>query len=396
MRTNSIKTHSSIDVACRGFATAKRPPSAPALLACLAGLGLCRHAEAAFVGTNGLDPMALERDKVAVAVVTVSRVHVDARRRKQGRMLYRHVDLKLVRHIHGPKPTQAMLSKVPYATQVNSAWPMLRGKLRGAHFLMGWAHGSPSGLGRTVSFGRIMSLPARLSGPSDPRIKALERFLKIQSVVPHKKRRAVFERTFRSSTSTILTLLTDSALNWKNKRRTKSLRRYLGLLRSVRPKPRDPIAGVKLLAEISKFPEVHSRKAYSRWAARTKMRKPPSFSDLRKRLHKKLRRVAASQASAVSLRRNALMLLAKPPSTVARPKDAGNRVALAALTSRLKDPQAGVRRTAITSLLKVAKRLRKISPKEANAIYRRVVQARRAEPSPSERAIISSRIHKIW
>ena len=83
----------------------------------------------------------------------VAAEQVDQERKRQGYVLHRHLDLKILRHLYGPKPGAAGLAHVPYTPWVNSAWPHVRGSLVGRPFLMAWRHGQPCSLGSTVSFG---------------------------------------------------------------------------------------------------------------------------------------------------------------------------------------------------------------------------------------------------
>jgi hypothetical protein len=367
--------------------------------------GLSGPAQGAFVATDGRDPQAVRRAKLSVAVVKVVRVQVNRRRKQKRYLLYRHVDLQIVKPLYGRPVTAAQLQHIPYATQMNSAWPLMSGKskLLGSHFIMGWAHGRPCGLGRTVSFGRVATLPIRVSGPNDPRVSAIAGFLALGALSANARQRA-WRRAFGNTKRPILARLADTALNRIQKKRKHSFARYQGLLRLLKPQPIDPLVGLALINAVAKFPAIASKAEFSRWVRRNpRIRSPrtrpfrvPAFDPWRKKLQRKLARIAASRKTEVNLRRTALALLAKPPSVVARRKDRRTRAALAMIQARLKDPKKEIRRAAVSALLRAGKRLRKVAPKQAAALYRRVLKVRDAEPAPAERAILNARIQSIW
>jgi hypothetical protein len=201
-----------------------------------------------------------------------------------------------------------------------------------------------------------------------------------------------------------LARLADTALNRIQKKRKHSFARYQGLLRLLKPQPIDPLVGLALINAVAKFPAIASKAEFSRWVRRNpRIRSPrtrpfrvPAFDPWRKKLQRKLARIAASRKTEVNLRRTALALLAKPPSVVARRKDRRTRAALAMIQARLKDPKKEIRRAAVSALLRAGKRLRKVAPKQAAALYRRVLKVRDAEPAPAERAILNARIQSIW
>lgn len=347
-------------------------------------------ARAAFVGTDGTDPDALRRRRVAVAVVEVVAEHVDAARKQRGFVLYRHVDLKILHHVYGPRPGPAGLAKVPYTPWVNSAWPVVRGSLVGRRFLMGWVHGQACGLGLTVSFGPRLQLPILVSGPKDPWVAAVAAFLALPRGVAPGQDRAMLERAFGQAAHPRLALIADQGLGRLDPSHRQSPRRFLGLLALL-----DPYASVEdrlgwtILADLRKLPAPKTEAAYRRWWAGVGGPPPGlGYDAFRARVATRLAAIAVDPKAEKELRRNALMALARPAIYVATRRDAVNAAAEAAILRATRDPQVEVRRSALVALLDVARALSPVIPSQGRRLRQAVRDGLRRERDPAERAIL--------
>lgn len=347
-------------------------------------------ANAAFVGTNGTDPEQVRLHRVAVAVVEVTAEQVDQERKRQGYVLHRHLDLKILRHLYGPKPGAAGLAHVPYTPWVNSAWPHVRGSLVGRRFLMAWRHGQPCGLGSTVSFGSRIQLPLLVSGPQDPWVAAVATFLALPRAATQVQDRALLETAFQQTAHPRLSILADAALLRVEPGHRQAPRRILRLLSLVDPSPKaDELLGVILLADLQKIPGPKSPEEYARlWGGQANVPRKLGFDAYRLRLARLLAALGVDTSAEKELRRVALMSLSQAPIHLAPLRDQVNAKALEAVLLATRDGVVEVRRSALVALLAIARSLHTVIPSEA----RRTLLAVRAgvlrEQDPNERVIL--------
>ena len=232
-----------------------------ATLAVLAGAS-ATPVHAAFVVTDATDPAKLRRG-VSVGLVRISKVHVDPDRKRRSFNLYRWVDLKLVRMLYGRRPPADGLRRVPYAPRINSAWPVIKGTLKGRWFVMAWRGRHACGLGSTVAFDSQVHLPWQVSGPKDPWVEAIRRALRAIDQPNLAAQIRALERVFVQRSRPRLAYLADAALSRIRSDHARSPRRLLWLLRMVASRP-PPIPRLQwpLLRTLSRFPLWSSRAAY--------------------------------------------------------------------------------------------------------------------------------------
>ncbi len=369
-----------------------------ALTISVVGLSMPTTSHAAFVALDGLDRKKMSRHRVSVALVQVTRVRMDPHRKLRGYLLHRWVTLKVVKRLFGPAVPATGLRNIAYSPMVNSAWPLLKGKLQGRYFIMAWIKGRPCGLGSTVAFGPRFQLPLTATGPSDPRVAAMKRILRVVSIAGDSKRLAALRRTFGRGPA-FLARLADAALVRLDKNHKHSLARYLRLLRLVKlSRNADPQLGWPILHDLSRFPSIRTASAYGLWKRRSPAGTPialPAFPAFRKLLQHRLTLIAQTRRADVNLRRLALLALVAPPSFLGKRADPMDPHAIGSVRKQLRDPHVEVRRSAIRALLTVARKTRHLQPKRAKGLITEVRAARRRERNAAERRLIARMLRKL-
>lgn len=102
--------------------------------------------------------------------------------------------------------------------------------------------------------------------------------------------------------------------------------------------------------------------------------------------------IAADTRTHAETRRNALLALARPPCVVRPGNTSADHRAVAAIRARLRDGEVTVRRTAVTSLIRVAAQLRATDGRRARRWVREVKRAILRERDPRERAVLRRRL----
>jgi hypothetical protein len=357
-------------------------------------------ARAAFVVVDGLNRGRVIRANLSVAVVRVARVHVNHTRKRQGYVQYRHLDLTLVKHLYGPRPRPATLKGLPYQARYNSAWPMLGKGPVGTLILMAWVHGHPCGVGLGVRFGPRIELPMVVSSVKDPKVKAVITFLHLNGdrVPARRKKRLV--RAFEKGKNRYLALIADQALKKLDSKHGNSYGRYLRLLALIDPRPgADPMLGWPILKTLVSFQAVRTLAGLMKWVrggrGRTYRQRALFVQGFRYLVQKRLLGLATKTTAEINLRRWAVMSLASAPSFIGT-LDAVDRRAVKLIRQRLQDPRVEMRRTAISSMLTIAAKMRKKNSRFAKTLVAAVRAAQRRERSGAERAIIQRRIDAIW
>jgi hypothetical protein len=362
----------------------------------MVGPTMLTDAQAAFVSLNGLDRKMMSRHRVSVALVQVTRVRTDPARKRKGFLLHRWITLQVVKRLFGPAVPASGLRNVPFSPMVNSAWPVVQGKLTQRYFIMAWINGSPCGLGSTVSFGPRFGLPLSATGPKDPRVAAVKRILGVVSIGNDTKRLKALRRTFRSGPA-YLSRLADTALVRLDGDHKRSLARYLRLIRLVKvSRTADPQLGWPILHDLSKFPPLGSATLFRRQKLRSLPGKKMTFWAFRKLVQQRLAVIAKASRADVNLRRLALLALSTPPSFLGKRGDRMDPHAVRTVRTCLRDRHVEVRRSAVRALLTIAHKTRRLQSKRAKRLVGQVRAARRREKSASERRLITRMIRKIW
>jgi hypothetical protein len=351
--------------------------------------------EAAFVVTDGLDRTKLRQRQVSVAVVRVTRVVTDRKRKRQGYVLHRWIGLTVVKQLYGPAPPARGLRRVPFSPWVNSAWPGVKGKLMGRHFIMAWIRGYPCGLGSTVSLGRRFDLPLLVSGPKDPMISAVRALLKSVSIPGDAKRLAAYRRAFFRGPA-LLSLLADGALVRFDKQHGASPGRHARLLAMIdTSKAAVPLLTWPLMTALEKFPKLRSLKAFLRWRG-THVASGRDFVTFRRRLHRRFVAISLTATAELSLRRHALLALARAPVFLGFRNDALDRRSVVHLRRQLQAKGVELRRSACRALLTMAKHFRRSDVRRARRLVRWVRAQRRQEKSAQERYYLHRMIKSHW
>lgn len=352
-------------------------------------------ARARFVVQDGTNPDHLRRG-VAVGLVRITRVHTDPVRKRAGYALYRHVDLKPVRMVYGRRPPARALRHIPFATQMNSAWTEPKGGPLGQWYVMAWVRDQPCGLGLAVSLSDRVMLPFHVKGPRAPWIEAIRQLLHAVDQPNLGAQLQALNRAFRQQRRPRLAYLADAALSRIQTDHRNSARRFLRLLALVDTRPgADPLLGWTLIHELSRFPALGDAAAYRRaWGGTVPRRWP--LTRFRRHVIGRVSAIAAGPKTPAETRRNALLLLARPPCLIAPAHTPEDARAIQAMRRQLRARIITVRRTAVSALLHAAARLRTQDGPRARRLVAEVRAALLREKSTAERAILKQRVREIW